>query len=839
MKKTLLTLSIALCSITLLFAQHIPQENALHIAQQFVGTPAATSTVQKAPQNNTLQLVHKSLDKQEKALFYIYNIGENNGFVIVSADQRTKKILAYAKNGHFSTQHLPTNLSYWLQSYEQEIEYAIKHLPTVGSNASIKPMRMNQMVSEVQPLLGAIAYDQAAPYNNLSPKVGTERTVTGCVATAIAQVMRYHQHPAQGSGSKSYTSRTHKFNLTADFSSSTYDWTKIKPSYNDSEPADEKAAIAQLMYDIGVSVEMNYDLSSAGGSGAVTSKAVNGLFTYFGYDAGIQNYHRKYYTADTWEQKIKNELNDGRPVIYSGSNTNAGHAFVCDGYDNGNKFHINWGWGGYSNGYFELSALNPGGGGIGSSNGGYNMHQEAIMGIQKPIANSTHTTIMGMDGLDNIPTQIGRNETFNITATELWNIGRFTYTGVELRLTLLQGTSVIQDVKTINLASLDMNHGWDTFNYLNNISIPSTVPNGNYQLILRYKDHTGSFVPVLVAQTGISKVDVEVTDANITFSATAPTPNLQLTAPTVAKNTLYQNRKGEFEIKLSNSGTAPYNAQIGIKLVKTDDNTITQELFTSLTHLPIGTAEKQFSFIENITVAPGTYFVEVYYDSQNNSGTSTFPTTLLTPLAHNRTEVTVLPTPPAPSLSQSVTLPIEIEKGKNFTLPVNMTNSGGAFFDYIEVYLFPKTLDRSIGGALTSPLVNIEQGETKVVNFDLLIDNVALDDYYLGIRANNNWIGSSIPITLIAPTSTNIDNHTEEAITSSLYRQGDKLIIQTPTPITQVILFDLNGRERHTQSVTAATPQIAIPISHLPKGVYLVQIIGKNREATMIEKVIL
>lgn len=843
MKKTLLTLSIALCSITMLFAQHISQENAIDIARKFVGTTksvATPSNLQKISSQKTLHLAHKVVGKDGKALLYIYNIGENNGFVILSADQRTKSILAYAKNGHFSTQHLPINLSNWLQSYEQEIEYAIKHLPTISNNSPTQPMRMSQMVSEVQPLLGNITYNQDAPYNNLSPMVDTERTVTGCVATAIAQVMKYHQHPAQGSGSKSYTSHTHKFNLTADFSSSIYDWTKIKSSYDNNEPADEKAAISKLMFDIGVAVEMDYDLSSVGGSGAVTSKAVNGLFAYFGYDAGIQNYHRKYYSTDTWEQKIKNELNLGRPVIYSGNNTSAGHAFVCDGYDSSNKFHINWGWGGYSNGYFELSALNPNSGGIGSSNGGYNMNQEAIMGIQKPVANSTHTSIIGIDGLSITQTEIGRNETFNITATELWNRGGFPYANGELTMTLMQGTNVIQNVgRKINLPDLTTTQGWYTFNYLKNISIPSTVPNGNYQLILRYKDHTGSFVPVLVAQTGISKIDVAITDNTIVFNATAPSPNLQLTTPITVHNRLYQHRKGKFEIKIANTGTAEYNAQIGVKLIKKDDNTITQELFTSQTNVPIGGEEKLITFINTIDVAPGTYYIEVYQDEQNSSNTTTFPTSRLTTEAHNHTEVTILPTPTnAPQLSHSITQSINIEKNKDFILPINITNSGGAFFDNIYIYLFPKSLGNSIGGSLTNPLVNIEEGETKTVNFNLHIDNVELGEYYLGVNANNNWVGSVIPIMLIAPTNTNIYTVAKQPTNLSLHRAKDLLVLRSPSLITQVSIFDINGKQCLTSGEIKST-RVELTTSQLPKGLYLMQVIGENGVKIASQKIIL
>ena len=122
------------------------------------------------------------------------------------------------------------------------------------------------------------------------------------------------------------------------------------------------------------------------------------LFENFNYDVGVQIYTRDYYSVTSWKALLKKEIDAGRPVIYAGSSSSAGHAFVCDGYDDSGKFHFNWGWSGTSNGYYETSALNPGVQGIGSSNGGYNMDQQIITGIQKPVTGSVKSQLMGMNG---------------------------------------------------------------------------------------------------------------------------------------------------------------------------------------------------------------------------------------------------------------------------------------------------------------------------------------------------------------------------------------------------------------------------------------------------------
>ncbi len=154
---------------------------------------------------------------------------------------------------------------------------------------------MAQSTTEVAPLLGTIAYDQSSPYNDLCPEINGIKTVSGCVATAIAQVMKFHNHPNQGKGSHSYTWNGQT--LSVDFSTQTYDWTKIEPFYSNSSTTEQKVEIAKLMYHVGVSVDMDYDLASNGGSGAVTSKAVKTLYENFDYDAGIQNYRRWWWTC--------------------------------------------------------------------------------------------------------------------------------------------------------------------------------------------------------------------------------------------------------------------------------------------------------------------------------------------------------------------------------------------------------------------------------------------------------------------------------------------------------------------------------------------------------------
>ena len=241
--------------------------------------------------------------------------------------------------------------------------------------------------SAVQPLLGSIAWNQDSPYNDLCPLYDMNtRCVTGCVATAMAQVMRYHQWPLQGTGQHSYEPAVMSGNtLSADFGATTYLWDAMLPNYQTATmPAagytmeECRQAVAQLMLHCGIAVDMVYYSSS----GAADYDVPPALIDYFGYDRSIAYRKREHYSTADWLQLIHEELVAGRPVLAYGRATSGGHAFVFDGMDEQGFVHVNWGWGGMSNGYFNISALTPPSQGIGGSDGGFNYSQRIITGIR-------------------------------------------------------------------------------------------------------------------------------------------------------------------------------------------------------------------------------------------------------------------------------------------------------------------------------------------------------------------------------------------------------------------------------------------------------------------------
>ena len=336
--------------------------------------------------------------------YYVFANGEDKGFTIVSGDDRMPEVVGYSAQGTYDPDHLPANYVGFMKAYQETVEALLKGDAQVsGGLAEARQWRAERASSAaVAPLLGGIKWNQMAPYNNMCPSYnGTNRAVTGCVATAMAQVMMYYQYPKELKATiKAYTAKSYGIQIPEISSGATYDWDNMLPDYSKSDYNSAQAdAVAKLMYHCGAAVKMNYGPSS----GANVTPII--LATYFGYDADLmQDLTRTVFTLQQWMTLIDNELKAKRPILYSGQSSDGGHEFVCDGSDGKGLYHINWGWGGYQDGYFDLTILQPtkGGAGSGSAVDGYNRDCSMIIGIapdngkvDEPLA--SYPQIMSMD----------------------------------------------------------------------------------------------------------------------------------------------------------------------------------------------------------------------------------------------------------------------------------------------------------------------------------------------------------------------------------------------------------------------------------------------------------
>ena len=376
---------VCVCLMTInMTARNVTPDQALQQAQNFL---QQTSSSMRRSHTAVPQL---KMAGRVSGL-YVFNAEQDQGFVVVSNDDRTAPILGYSQTGSLDPDNMPCNMRAWLQGYADEIAWLNEH--NIQSSASQAPHHRASAVKEpIAPLIKT-HWNQDAPYNDLCPYYkngsggssysvtggeGYQHCATGCVATAMAQVMYHNQWPiAATTAIPAYTWNGYSLELPA----TTFDWDHMQLSYDGGNTDEEKMAVATLMQYCGYSLQMNYDESSA----ASTANIATVLKNYFDYAETVLYVERCNYTYANWIELIYNELKQGRAVVYRGSSEGGGHSFICDGYEGEDFFHFNWGWGGTSDDYFKLSATNPYEQGIGgsSSNEGFIYQNGAVVGIQK------------------------------------------------------------------------------------------------------------------------------------------------------------------------------------------------------------------------------------------------------------------------------------------------------------------------------------------------------------------------------------------------------------------------------------------------------------------------
>lgn len=304
--------------------------------------------------------------------YYVYNAGNDQGFVIISGDSRVVDILGYSDSGYFDIDSIPDNMKAWFKGYEEAITYI--------DNYNVSPKYISSTLSlNNKPAISPIVttqWSQSNPYNAQAPLYGGSHCLTGCVATAMAQAMNHARWPQLSTASIPSYITNRQIGELEGLPATTFDWNVLASGTGDSY----KSEVSKLMRYCGQAVKMNY------GTGASSAYSVNvapAFFNYFGYTSA-KEIERSSYSFSEWDEMIYNEIANDRAVYYSGQSTGGGHAFVIDGYDGEGLFHVNWGWGGYCDGYFKLSVLNPysnSGYGASSSNDGYSMSQRAVIGL--------------------------------------------------------------------------------------------------------------------------------------------------------------------------------------------------------------------------------------------------------------------------------------------------------------------------------------------------------------------------------------------------------------------------------------------------------------------------
>lgn len=483
---------------------------------------------------------------------YIFST-TNKGYAVVNADDRGVPLLGYGDGVLSPGCQLPPAMVWWLRQYSEELDgiktkgvyYEAGNVTRAGTRSGKKP---------IQPLC-TTKWGQIAPYNGHCPELDGKLTYTGCVAVSMAQIMKFHSWPTQGSGTHSY--EWHGTRLSMDFSGIRFGWDNMLDRYTPGEYSDYQAdEVARLMYAAGISVDMNYGLDGSGAEGENQARA---LKEYFGYGASTTLLERRYFHISDWEDILYASLDAGAPVAYMAHSGVGGHAFLLDGYADGGFFHVNWGWTGDADGYFRITALNPYEQELPGTQYGYNYDQKAVVFAFPDISRDTPLDVMSNTG-----TLQGAYDKVSGTVTLS---GQFTYLGgVGSNLTvgmLLKDTD--GNVTPYPCETVDMEPG----EALGDIAVALPLPEtGAYSLSPAYMA-AGEWLEMSAPVGQAKSISVIVTPDGMTI---APSAALPIEAVDLAPGApIYMNRPFEISFDLVNANSFEQGVEYWVALIVGND----------------------------------------------------------------------------------------------------------------------------------------------------------------------------------------------------------------------------------------------------------------------------
>ena len=803
-------------------AKDISISDAQTIATNFI----KENSVNISPSaNSSLKLAYtaKSTTILGKNSYYVFNKGVNDGFIIISADDCVhNEVLGYSNNGDFNFEEIPSNIKWWLEQYQREIDYAVKN------NLQSTPI-IRSYATSVAPLLGGITWDQGDPYNQLCPTLTnssgkTERTVTGCVATSTAQLMRYYKWPTKGTGSNSYTWENGEKTLSMDFSQSTYDWDNMTETYNSNSTTAQKNAVAKLMYDCGISCNMDYGLSETGGSSASALDQAYGLYKYFGYDQGMRHINRNYYKLNDWETLIKNEIDNNRPVLYRGSGTGGGHAFIIDGYNKSGYFHFNWGWGGRSDGYFVTTALNPGELGIGGGAGGYNYYQGMTICVQPAQSSSTSKIEITSDGLVIKWDQLNEYGLSTRIMNQNWISSKF---DAAWKMEATDGSETIYYEFMPN-TTLNSYYYFNTYYAINDV-FSRYITNGTYKVSLVVREYDSTEwrpIPTLIGEANCVYMTLKNGKAtNVTYDETS-LPKLSVTGYEL-NDKLYINRIATLSTTVKNSGTEYWG---DMALVFADANG--KILATSglvMANISEGESKEVKFEYTMISAANGVSITSETPCSMYLFGDASSSSNFQIGKLGN---VTLYPVGSgSPALAFTKAPKVNNSTEDNVSITLGLINNGTIFKDAITFYTWDYDLNYEFCGGI-SQYAMLENKESKEITFSFPYDGVVGHTYLVNIYANNTIIkGNTSTInytcSFVLGESTGIEG-VKTNYEMTVINTNNQLNISTEHAITEINVYNSGGVNVAHKGYSGDSNNETISLESQPSGVYVIKVTTTN-----------
>ena len=471
----LMLVLLLVCGQATIQAKRISQWQAQQQAYSFWGKQMPMKAKAKSRVVSTASLSTLGNDS-----YYVFN-NDAGGFVIIAGDDAVAPVLGYTSTGAFDANNLPEGLKDLLKSYEQQIA-------ALGKNYKANTTSTRAEFTG-EKLLNTAKWNQGAPFNKYTPN----NYVTGCVATAGAIVMKHHGYPAKGVGSHSYTWNGQ--NLTASFEHD-YDWANMPGRYT----GDNDAAfdgVARLMSDLGIAVNMQY---ANGGSASALEDLVTALKKYFGYSKYARHLKIEDLGAEAWNGRLRAEIDANRPVLYAASDANVGgHSFVIDGYKD-ESFSVNWGWGGYCDGFYRVGALNPEVDGTPQGDQ-YNSSQAAVFALQpsdgkEVLSNLRFIKVDGyLETMNMNVTDVKAGKNLTLYLLPLQSYGENSYTG-KISIALKNAKGEIREVFA-ETGIKELEHGYYIDQYLLGGACTVDAQEGDYLAIVSKEEGTDEYLEIL------------------------------------------------------------------------------------------------------------------------------------------------------------------------------------------------------------------------------------------------------------------------------------------------------------------------------------------------------
>lgn len=764
----------------------------------------------------------------ETPVFYVFSKAgkSDNGFVIVSADDLAIPVLGYSDDGEFCYDSMPEQMKWWLGEYAAQIEWARKQKPRpTGSKTALNRPQREPIESMVH-----ARWDQDAPFNDLCPTYSTGKTVVGCVATAMSQLLRYWQYPSKGKSTHTYTYNnvTHTF----DYGNTEFLWNKMPYIYTSSWSNDNKLAVATLCYSCGVAVDMQYNVSSVGGSGAYSADVTPALIEYFDYAPSTQHRYREMYTIYDWEEMVYNSLADGCPVYYHGQGSYGGHAFVVDGYEGEGYFHLNWGWSGSSNGYFLLTALDPPTLGIGGGGGGFNFSQGAILHL-KP----------NFEGSQNIPYLASNDFTFALSSKTIkytggaYNYSNETLSSIQFGLTLTNDAGQQWHAMNSTNHNLPVHYGLRTYS----ATLPSNLPDGEYYVnpsfsYLDSKTGTRKYAEMgmppylhnhylLIVENGEAELYV--------FSTTEiEVPEFKVTTP------VHQGTNFGISANLKNDSGNEIFKQIFIGWYNSSGTFIGVDE-AILVSIPAGetldfekvlSVPSRVSYINGNTNRSTILSTGVAYQLGivANNGTSSAPTY---ELISNLVPITLQSTPSNVTLRASN---LEVRNSSSvyasdIHMGVDLKSTSGFYTEPIYAFILEGNNQMIYH---VTPVQFIQEGETKHLDFQFPFDAGEQNHTYsLLLNYRKNGSNAYLAQTNFTVGTTGVETISMAEDEFRLFNLSNSVVATAPNKVETAQLYTLHGVAQAAE-MEINDNTVTLNLNNLAKGVYLLRVVTPNATHT-------